>query len=97
MLAAFQVTPGLPPKLTSRHHHTGEATARILVNTPSSIVADLNPAGGASLTDHAQLLGDLVDSDPIRDAIAVQAGISPASLAVQPPSVGGDIPTELAT
>ncbi len=97
VLAAFQVTPGLPPKLTSRRHHTGEATARILVNTPSSIVADLNPAGGASLTDHAQLLGDLVDSDPIRDSIAVQAGISPGSLAVQPPSVGGDIPTELAT
>lgn len=96
-VVAYHVTLSFPPDLKSREYHVGVATARILVNTPSSIVANLQPAGGDSLPIHAQLLGDLVASESVRDAIAKSAGISAKSLVVRPPSVGGVVQTTLAT
>ena len=61
---AYHVSPGMPPKLVSREHKVGVASARVLVDTPSSIVADLNPNGGASLSIHAQLLANFIASGP---------------------------------
>jgi hypothetical protein len=96
LMVAFKVSPGLPPKLTERAHQIGVASTRVLINTPSSIVADLNPAGGASLSTHAQLLGNLLSSDQVHDAIAKSAGLAPTDLTVSPLAVGGVVQTPLA-
>ena len=96
LMVAFKVTPGLPPKLTSRAHEIGVASTRVLINTPSSIVADLNPAGGDSLSTHAQLLGNLLSSDQVHNAIAKSAGLAPTDLTISPLAVGGVIQTPLA-
>jgi hypothetical protein len=96
---AYQVTPGLPPHFKSRQFEVGVASARVLVDTPHSIVADLNPSGAASLALHAQLLADLTASEPVRTAIAHSVGIPLQSLAVVPPAVAGapPVPTPVAT
>jgi hypothetical protein len=86
-----------PPGLKSRAGHAGAATARLIVNTPRSVVADLDPNGFGSLPTHAQLLGDVLASTVVRDDIAKRAGIPASSLAVLPPSVDGVIQTELET
>ena len=96
LMVAFRVSPGLPPKLAPRAHQVGVASTRVLINTPSSIVADLNPAGGASLSTHAQLLGNLLSSDQVHNAIAKSAGLAPTDLTISPLAVGGVIPTPLA-
>jgi hypothetical protein len=96
LMVAFKVTPGLPPKLASRAHEIGVASTRVLINTPSSIVADLNPAGGASLSTHAQLLGNLLSSDQVHNAIAKSAGLAPTDLTISPLAVGGVVQTPLA-
>ena len=79
LMVAFKVSPGLPPTLTPRAQQVGVASTRVLINTPSSIVADLNPAGGASLSTHAQLLGNLLSSDEVHNAIAKAPGWPPRS------------------
>jgi hypothetical protein len=84
---AYQIQPGLPPTLKSRQYDVGVATARVLVDTPSSIVADLNPNGGASLSIHSQLLADLIASESVRAAIAQSAGLPEQDLVVRPPSI----------
>jgi hypothetical protein len=96
LMVAFKVSPGLPPTLTSRAQQVGVASTRVLINTPSSIVADLNPAGGASLSTHAQLLGNLLSSDEVHNAIAKTAGLAPSQLTISPLAVGGVIQTPLA-
>jgi hypothetical protein len=96
LMVAFQVSPGLPPHLKSRQHVIGVASTRVLINTPSSIVADLNPAGGSSLSTHAQLLGNLLSSDEVRTAIAKSAGMAPTALTISPLAVGGVVQTPLA-
>jgi hypothetical protein len=96
LMVAFKVTPGLPPKLASRAHEIGVASTRVLINTPNSIVADLNPAGGASLSTHAQLLGNLLSSDQVHNAIAKSAGLAPTDLTISPLAVGGVVQTPLA-
>jgi hypothetical protein len=96
LMVAFKVSPGLPPKLAPRAHQIGVASTRVLINTPSSIVADLNPAGGASLSTHAQLLGNLLSSDEVHNAIAKSAGLASTELTISPLAVGGVVQTPLA-
>ena len=93
LMVAFRVGPG---GLTPRAREIGVASTRVLINTPSSIVADLNPAGGTSLPTHAQLLGNLLSSDQVHNAIAKSAGLAPADLTVSPLAVGGVVQTPLA-
>lgn len=99
LFVAFSVTPGLPPHLKSRQYTVGVASVRVLVDTPRSIVADLNPSGAASLSIHAQLLADLAASQPIRQAVATEVGIPIQDLAIVPPAIGGapTVPTPVAT
>lgn len=99
LAVAYRVTPGPPPQLHSRQHEVGVASARLLVDTPRSILADLDPNGAASLSLHAQLIADLVASQPIRASIAREVGIPVGSLAVIPPIVAGGpaVPTPIAT
>ncbi len=95
----YHVKPGFPPQLQSKRYVVGVANDRVLVDTPDSIVADLNPSGAASLSIHAQLLADLFSSEPIRVAIAREANIPIDNLSVIPPAVAGAAPvqTPLAT
>jgi hypothetical protein len=97
VLFAYNVSLGVPPDLKSRRTYVGVASARVLVNTPHSIIADLNPTGGGNLPTHAQLLANLIASDAIRSDIAKTAGIPVTQLAVLPPSIGGVVQTTLAT
>src|ERR1700749_3693608 len=70
--------------LKSRDYTVGLATVRVLVDTPDSVVADLNPSGAASLSLHAQLLADLISSQSIRETIADKVNVPVADLAVVP-------------
>jgi hypothetical protein len=97
VMVGFRVSSLFPPKLHSRRTYEGVATSKVLVNSPTSIVADLNPEGSGSLLTHAQLLGEIIASDTVRDAIAKHAGIPAYDLVVLPASIGGVVPTELAT
>jgi hypothetical protein len=96
MSVAYRVSPGLPPQFHARQYSVGVASARVLINTPSSIVADLNPNGGGSLATHAQLLGNLLASEQVRTAIAGSARVPLSDLVVEPLSVGGVVQTPLA-
>jgi hypothetical protein len=99
VFVVYRVGPGLPPHLASRQYQVGVASERVLVDTHDSIVADLNPSGAASLSVHAQLLGDLLASQAIRSSIATKVGIPQQDLAVVPPAVAGapTVPTPVAT
>jgi hypothetical protein len=94
ILLTYRVSLGFPPHLQSKRYVVGVANERVLVDTPDSIVADLNPSGAASLSVHAQLLADLFASEPIRVAIAREARISVQNLAVIPPAVAGAAPVQ---
>lgn len=90
----YHIKPGLPPQLQTKRYVIGVANERVLVDTPDSIVADLNPSGAASLSVHAQLLADLFASEPIRVAIAREANIPVENLSVIPPAVAGAAPVQ---
>jgi hypothetical protein len=82
-----------PPSLQSRDVHVGIASARALVDTPSSQVVDLSGGGktGAdirSLSERANLLASLMTSAPIKDEIAQRAGVD-LDLLVTPATAGG--------
>jgi hypothetical protein len=96
VLVFYRVSVGLPPQIKARQYSVGVASARVLINTPSSIVADLNPNGGGSLPAHAQLLGNLLASEQVRTAIAKSAHLAPSKLVVEPLSVAGVVQTPLA-
>jgi hypothetical protein len=80
----------LPGKLESRQYHVGVASARALVDTPSSQVVDLGLNTGSdigTLSARAQLLASLITSSPMKDEIASRAGVDP-NLLVTPSSAG---------
>lgn len=98
-VVAYRVTPTLPPHFKSRQYQVGVASVRMLVDTPNSIVADLNPSGASSLSLHAQLLANLLASQSIRTTIAASVGIPIQDLAVVPPAISAApiVATPLAT
>ena len=89
---AYRVTAGVPPKFESRQYNVGIATAEVLVDSPSSQVADLG--GGSSVTDvtglasRAQLLANLMAISPLKEQIARRAGVDPRKLVTTAPSLG---------
>jgi len=74
LLVAFQ-----PPDLRSRQYDVGVATARALVDTPSSAVVDLggeeDSTAVAMLPGRAALLATVMVSSPLKEEIAKRAGI----------------------
>ncbi len=98
-LLAYRVSLGPPPHVESRQYEVGVASVRVLVDTPHSLVADLNPSGAASLSVHAQLLADLAASEPIRNSVAAKVRIPVRDLAIVPPAISGapPVPTPVAT
>lgn len=92
IVMAYKVTPGLPPSFESRQYEVGIASAEVLVDSPSSQVADLG--GGQAgidvngLTSRARLLANLMATSPLKDQIARRAGIAEASLITSVPTTG---------
>jgi len=91
-LMTYKVTPGVPPKFESRQYQVGIASAEVLVDSPSSQVADLG--GGAvktdvtALTARARLLANLMATSPLKDEIARRAGVDPRVLIATAPVIG---------
>jgi hypothetical protein len=74
LFVAFQ-----PPDLRSRQYDVGVASARALVDTPSSAVVDLggeeDSTAVAMLPGRAALLATVMVSSPLKEEIAKRAGI----------------------
>ena len=83
--------------LISRQYTVGVATARILVDTPSSQVVDVSPKGGGLIALQANLLATVMVDGTIKSAIAHRVGVQPNQLAgvtaaATEPSASGPAP-----
>jgi hypothetical protein len=80
IVAAFLLSfrPSFPPQ--SRSYEVGIATARILVDTPSSQVVEVNAKGSETLGVRATLLANLMIEGEAKTSIAKQAGLPPKKL-----------------
>jgi hypothetical protein len=95
IVMSYRVT--LPFKLESRQYHVGIASARVLVDTPSSQIVDLGaPAVDKApavdigvLSARANLLASLMTSSPIKDEIARAAGVADGTLLTPTSASGG--------
>lgn len=83
-LLAFK--PGVPPQ--SRQYEVALASSSLLVDTRDSQVVSLGKRSPdlPTLASRASLLGNLMSSGPLKNAIAGDAGISPEKLTVVPPA-----------
>jgi hypothetical protein len=95
----YRVT--FPFSLESRHSEVGIASARALIDSPSSQVVDLGGQTGAdigTLSARAGLLASLMTSSPIKDEVARRAGV-PIELLVTPgseaPGTAADSPNNV--
>jgi hypothetical protein len=68
------------PSFESRNYQVGVATARILVDTPSSQVVEVAPKGSDTLGVRANLLASLMVDGVVKQAIARRAGLAPNKL-----------------
>jgi hypothetical protein len=71
-----------PPGLQSRTTVSGFAQEHVLVNTPTSLLADARAKGAASIETRAVLLSDLLASNEARTRMARGAGLRPAEIGV---------------
>jgi hypothetical protein len=83
--------------LISREYTVGVATARILVDTPKSQVADVSPKGSGLVALQANLLATIMVDGTIKSAIAQRVGVKPNELvgvttAATDPSASGSSP-----
>jgi hypothetical protein len=96
-LLAIVTAVGVTYRAGASQHKVGRASATVLVDTPRSTVADLNPNGAGALLARTQLLANLMASGPLEVMIAQGARISPDQLVVVPPATAGTIvPTSIA-
>ena len=98
LLLAYR--PGVPPQ--SRQYQVSIASSSILVDTSNSQVVDVGGRGPdlPTLASRANLLGNLMTVGPLKNAVAKDAGISPADLVVVPPAnaeTPGVAPTPVST
>lgn len=78
MIVLYRYTP--PLKLESRKYEVGVASARILVDTPASLVVDIAPKGSDVIGGRATLLANLMLDGDIKTGIARKAGLPPDKL-----------------
>jgi hypothetical protein len=80
ILVGFLISfrPSFPPQ--SRSYEVGIATARILVDTPSSQVVEVDAKGSETLGVRATLLANLMIEGEAKESIAKQAGLAPKKL-----------------
>lgn len=74
---------------------SASSLSRVLVDTPSSLVADARARGAATIYTRARLIGNLIATDEARAAIAARAGLDGGELAVAAPGSGA--PPEVIT
>ena len=75
---------------------SGTASARVVVDTEKSELIYQNPGGHDTLHWRADLLADLLDSGPLREQVATEAGINTKELGVVlPPLAVPVIPSTL--
>jgi len=93
--------PGLPPH--SRSYTVGVASARVLIDTPSSQVVDLGlkeDANAGVLPARAVLLANLLTTSPLKDETARRAGVRSdqlVAMADTPTETGAPVQKPLAT
>jgi hypothetical protein len=96
VLTGFQVSPA-PPAIHARGSTSGVALARVLVDTPRSLVADARAPGAGTVYARSILLGALMARDPVRSAVARKAGVRPEELGmIGPTTVAPLVATPLA-
>jgi hypothetical protein len=79
-------------------YKVGLAAQSVLIDTPQSAVADLNPTGGDVLQTRTLLLANLIGTAPVQASIAGEVGINPDLLKINSGSSGAPaISTLLAT
>jgi len=90
IVMAYRVSIGIPPQFESRRYHVGIASATMLVDSPNSQVVDLSSgqalADVTSLTGRARLLANLLAISPLKERIALRAGIDPRRLVATAPA-----------
>jgi hypothetical protein len=76
-----------PPGLESRHLETSAASTRVLVDAPKSLVLDLTVQSIdiEAITNRSLMVGNLISSAPVREAIARRVGVSADRLEVTAP------------
>jgi hypothetical protein len=77
----YQVTAS-PPALRSRAISSGYALQHVLVDTPTSLIADARARGADSIAIKAAILASLATSEVARDEIARAIGRRPDEVAV---------------
>jgi len=84
VLMVYSVAPGLPPSFESRQYEVGIASGAVQIDSQSSQAVDLGTAevkvDVASLSARAKLLANLLVTRPLRDEIAIEAGVHPDRL-----------------
>ncbi len=83
--ALYQISLA-PPALKSRATSSAHALERVLVNTPTSLIADARARGATSIVVATTLLGDLLASDEARAEMAREAGLRSAEIGVISPA-----------
>jgi len=86
----------LPPSLHSRAAEMAAASTQVLVDTPRSKVTNnlATTSDFASLTTRADLLGNIMASEPVRGYIAARAGITSQQIQAVAP-ITADVPRAL--
>jgi hypothetical protein len=81
VLGAYRVSL-LPPGVQSRTVTAGFARQRLLINTPTSLIADARAKGAQAIVTRSILLADLMEGDAARSALARRLGIDPGEVGV---------------
>jgi hypothetical protein len=66
------------PSLQSRSFNVGVATEEILVDTPSTQIVDVSPAGAYNLGQTANLLSTVMTQGAVREGVIAKAGLVPS-------------------
>lgn len=79
LFGAYRVSIA-PPGLGSKQTSAGFAGQRVLVDTPSSLIADARAKGATAIVIRATVLADLIESDAMRAEIARRLGVAPGEV-----------------
>jgi hypothetical protein len=97
LLGAYRVSL-FPPGMESKATTSGFGSQRVLVDTPTSLVADARAKGATAIVIRATILADLIESDGVRRAIARDVGVPPTEIgAISSTTASPQTETPLAT
>ena len=87
-LVLYKISP--PLQLESRNYDVGVATTSVLIDTPSSQVAEIAPEGTDQLGVRADLLARIMVDGAVKAEIAKGAGVKPSSLVAMSTGLSGE-------